>query len=88
METLSISPNLLLQVGLRTYFFDRGHSARYARRMPTGHDARRERHNLERQNRILAAAVDLLEEGPAGTEIPVKHMQNGPASPRQGFGVK
>ncbi|MFF4232015.1 hypothetical protein [Streptomyces sp. NPDC001820] len=56
--------------------------------MPTGHDARRERHSLEQQNRILAASVDLLEEGPAGAEIPVKHMQNGPGSPRQGFGVK
>ncbi|MFD9223758.1 hypothetical protein ACFWDI_28085 [Streptomyces sp. NPDC060064] len=33
-----------------------------------------ERHNLERQNQIWAAAVELLEEGPAGAWIPFKHI--------------
>lgn len=37
---------------------------------------------------MSAAAVELLEGGPAGAEIPVKDMQNGPTSPSQGFGVK
>ncbi|MFE2432704.1 hypothetical protein ACFXJ5_39110 [Streptomyces sp. NPDC059373] len=39
-----------------------------------GHDTRWERHNVERQNRILAAAVELLEVGPAGAEIPGQYI--------------
>lgn len=41
-------------------------------RSGSGHEARWERHNQERQTRILTAAVELLEEGPAGADIPVK----------------
>ncbi|MFE7797427.1 TetR/AcrR family transcriptional regulator [Nocardia sp. NPDC057440] len=43
-------------------------------RMPgaiSGYDARWEQHNSERQTLILQAAVALLEESPAGTDVPV-----------------
>jgi hypothetical protein len=40
--------------------------------MSTGRDARWGRPNLKRQNRNMAASVELLEERPAGEEIHVK----------------
>ncbi|MFD4292602.1 TetR/AcrR family transcriptional regulator [Rhodococcus sp. NPDC058505] len=43
-----------------------------AERTGSGHEARWERHNRERQTRILRAAVELLEEAPPGADIPVK----------------
>ncbi|MFD4182497.1 TetR/AcrR family transcriptional regulator [Rhodococcus sp. NPDC058514] len=41
---------------------------------PSGHEARWEQHNLERQTRILEAAVAMIEEGPAGADIPVQQI--------------
>ncbi|MBB4854498.1 AcrR family transcriptional regulator [Mycobacteroides chelonae] len=38
----------------------------------TGHEARWERHNVARQTRIVESAVELLDETPPGTEIPVQ----------------
>ncbi|MFC7450755.1 TetR/AcrR family transcriptional regulator [Rhodococcus daqingensis] len=43
-------------------------------RSPSGHEARWEQHNLERQTRILEAAVAMLEERPAGADIPVQEI--------------
>ncbi|MFC9788565.1 TetR/AcrR family transcriptional regulator [Rhodococcus sp. NPDC127528] len=40
----------------------------------SGYEARWERHNLDRQRRILEAAVELLEESPAGADIPVQQI--------------
>lgn len=38
----------------------------------SGHDLRWERHNSERQTRIIESAVALIDENPVGTEIPVQ----------------
>ncbi|MGW6376319.1 TetR/AcrR family transcriptional regulator [Rhodococcus sp. NPDC055112] len=43
-------------------------------RAASGHEARWEQHNLERQTRILEAAVAMLEESPVGADIPVQQI--------------
>ena len=40
----------------------------------SGHEARWEQHNSERRSRILLAAVELLEEAPAGTDVSVRQI--------------
>jgi AcrR family transcriptional regulator len=40
----------------------------------SGHEARWEQHNSERRSRILRAAVELIEEAPAGTDVSVRQI--------------
>jgi AcrR family transcriptional regulator len=40
----------------------------------SGYEARWEQHNAERQRLILRAAVELLKESPAGTDVPVRSI--------------